>query len=163
MQTSSSGRGPGMATPPQFDQIETLLTCAFGGPDEARLVRRLRAAGDMAAEYVSLQGGVVVSYAALAKFGAPHGWLALAPVATLPEFQGRGFGLSLVRAVCARHAKAQTIVVLGRPEFYQRAGFSLKRAARLTSPYPIANTLLSGPGADQPDKTLVYPAAFGAV
>ncbi|MES2665809.1 MAG: N-acetyltransferase [Pseudomonadota bacterium] len=56
-----------------------------------------------------------------------------------------------------------TLVVLGRPAFYTRAGFSQIRAARLTSPYPLEHTLIARPGADVPEETLIYPAAFDGV
>lgn len=56
-----------------------------------------------------------------------------------------------------------TLVVLGKPSFYARAGFSLERAARLTSPYPISHTLIARAGADVPERHLIYPAAFAGV
>jgi len=52
------------------------------------------------------------------------------------------------------------VVVLGQVGFYERAGFLQERAAQLTSPYPIENTLLAGPGKDTPQKTMQYPKAF---
>jgi len=52
------------------------------------------------------------------------------------------------------------IVVLGDVSFYERAGFSAARAAKLTSIYPVDNLLLAGPGTDAPEKTLVYPSSF---
>lgn len=56
-----------------------------------------------------------------------------------------------------------TLVVLGKPSFYARAGFSRERAARLTSPYPIDHTLIARAGDDVPERTLVYPAAFDGI
>ncbi len=56
-----------------------------------------------------------------------------------------------------------TLVVVGKPSFYLRAGFSQERAARLTSPYPIMNTLIARPGKDVPDRELIYPPAFQGV
>jgi putative acetyltransferase len=52
------------------------------------------------------------------------------------------------------------VTVLGQVAFYERAGFSAARAARLTSPYPVAQTLIAGPGDDAPEAGLIYPAAF---
>jgi putative acetyltransferase len=51
-------------------------------------------------------------------------------------------------------------VVLGKPSFYTRCGFSHPRAVRLTSPYGAEHTLIARPGDDSPDATLIYPAAF---
>ncbi len=53
-----------------------------------------------------------------------------------------------------------TLVVLGKPSFYARAGFSLERAVRLISPYPISHTLIARAGDDVPERVLVYPPAF---
>lgn len=60
-------------------------------------------------------------------------------------------------------AEPPTLVVLGKPSFYGRAGFSQARAARLTTRYPLENTLIARPGTDVPQATLIYPAAFDGV
>ncbi len=72
------------------------------------------------------------------------------------------------RGVLARQGLVQgddppTLVVLGKPSFYARAGFSRERAARLTSPYPLECTLIARPGEDVPEARLVYPPAFDGV
>lgn len=54
-----------------------------------------------------------------------------------------------------------TIVVVGKPSFYERAGFSLGRAQQLSSPYPLSQTLIARRGDDIPEEELVYPRAFG--
>jgi len=117
---------------------------------------------------------------------APEGWFCLAPVAVWPEWQrgalGRNdgdsrpnpyhFGTRLVSmlvtvvrnsSVYSIGGATRTLVVLGKPSFYARCGFSLERAARLTSPYPIEHTLIARPGDDMPEAELIYPAAFAAV
>lgn len=165
----------------EHDEIDALLCAAFGQPDEAALVRQLRADGTMWIELVKLWQGRVAAYAGLSRMQAPEGWACLAPVAVLPEFQ-RGacapdpdqsrlfaFGTRLSREI-ATVAKAGSnpadfpvqVVVLGDPGFYGRAGYSLDRARNLTSPYPIAHTLLAGVGEEAPHEQLRYPAAFGA-
>lgn len=70
---------------------------------------------------------------------------------------------ALVRAGLLHGDEPPTLVVVGKPSFYARVGFSLERAARLTSPYPIKNTLIARPGDDVPELELVYPAAFAGV
>jgi putative acetyltransferase len=95
---------------------------------------------------------------------APEGWLCLAPVAVAPERQGRGIASRLVRHLIeALLDEGRTVVVLGNPSLYARAGFSAERAARLTSPYPIEATLIARPGTDVPEMRLVYAAAFEGV
>ncbi|WP_245582928.1 GNAT family N-acetyltransferase [Sediminimonas qiaohouensis] len=142
-------------------QVDALLRRAFGGQDEARLVARLRKAGAIAGEMVIPTGGQVMAYAALSAMRAPKGWLCLAPVAVDPEAQGQRLGTRLVGMIAEwARLSGVHVVVLGDVEFYQRAGFSAARAARLSTPYPVAHTLLAGPGDDTPQETLIYPAAF---
>lgn len=143
------------------DAIDALLRAAFPGPEEARLVRALRAAGAIDMELVLPDAAGLAGYLALSRMTAPESWLCLAPLAIAPEWQGRGLGQRLVKAALKLVAiKAQTVVVLGDPGFYARCGFSAARAARLTSPYPINHTLISRPGDDLPEAALRYPAAF---
>ncbi len=174
-----------LARAEDFEEIDRLLTAAFGQPDEALLVRRLRADGVLWQECVMPWRGVIAGYAALSRMRAPEGWACLAPVAVLPRFQNgaaapnedmrRTFaiGTRIVRELAESldpfgrlrsegKDVPSTIVVLGKPSFYERAGFSLARAQRLTSPYPLDHTLIARPGDDLPEETLVYPAAFGS-
>jgi putative acetyltransferase len=146
------------------DAAEALLRAAFPGPEEAALVRALRAEGRMELEMVLPWQGGLAGYLALSRLLAPEGWLALAPVAIAPPWQGQRWGSRFVAGVRKLTAiKGQNVVVLGKPSFYARAGFDLSRASRLTSRYPIANTLLSGPGLESPSEELIYPAAFNRV
>ncbi|GHF54812.1 GNAT family N-acetyltransferase [Seohaeicola zhoushanensis] len=148
--------------PGEEAQVEALLTAAFGGPEEAALVRALRKAGDMVGEQVMTAEGAVIAYAGLSRMVAPKGWLCLAPVAVHPDWQGRRVGKRMVGLIAEwARLSGRTVVVLGQVDFYSKAGFSAARAARLTSPYPVEHTLLAGPGDTVPAETLVYPRAFG--
>jgi putative acetyltransferase len=143
------------------DMAEALLKAAFLSPAEAALVRALRAAGQMELEMVLPWGTGLAGYLALSRLTAPADWLALAPVAIAPDWQGQRWGTRFVTGVARLAAiKGQTLVVLGKPSFYTRCGFSHPRAARLTSPYGTDHTLIARPGDDSPDATLIYPAAF---
>ena len=142
--------------------VADLLTAAFAGPDEARLVDQLRRDGAMAGEMVQPSGDSIIGYYALSAMRGPKGWLCLAPVAVHPDHQDEGHGRRMIGQLAEwARLSQQHVVVLGQVEFYERAGFSAARAARLTSPYPIENTLLAGPGSDAPEATLIYPKAFG--
>ncbi|MEP4036265.1 hypothetical protein [Pseudophaeobacter sp.] len=57
----------------------------------------------------------------------------------------------------------EAIVVLGEPSFYGRYGFSLARAQKLHSPYPLSHTLILKRGVDMPEEELVYPAGFASL
>lgn len=146
------------------DAIDALLRTAFPGPAEAGLVRALRGAEGFETELVLPDGPGIAGYLALSRMTAPEGWLALAPLAIAPGWQRKGLGQRLTKAALKLAAiKGQTVVVLGNPVFYARCGFSQARARGLTSPYPIPNTLIFGPGDDIPTAQLVYPAAFEGV
>lgn len=172
------------ATEAQHEEIAALLIAAFGRPDEAELVQRLRDDGDMWLELVMPRQGVIAGYAALSRMRAPEGWACLAPLAVLPRFQ-RGaaapandlrsayaVGTRLAQAIATTvqlpatdrtdggQALPTTVVVLGRPAFYERVGFSTARARNLISPYPLTHTLIARPGDDVPSERLIYPPAF---
>lgn len=142
--------------------VAGLLRAAFGGEDEVRLVKALRKSGSVAGECVVPGPDGPLGYFALSAMRAPAGWLCLAPVAVAPEVQRRGLGRRMTGFLAAWAGAAQrTVVVLGDPSFYARAGFSAERAARLVTPYPVEHTLIARPGNDVPAERLVYPAAFG--
>lgn len=172
------------------DEVDALLHAAFPGPEEATLVRDLRAAGAMVSERIMRWRGRIGAYAGISRMVAPEGWFALAPVAVLPEWQNGAlardqpgmepyyrFGTRIVRQTAELYTEfahamrpelkpkdgKPTLVVLGKPSFYSRCGFSLERAARLTSPYPLSYTLIARAGNDSQVETLIYPAAFDGV
>lgn len=166
-------------TEADFAEVDTLLRAAFGGEDEAVLVRRLRADGDMMVEVAKPAAGRrVAGYYALSRMTAPDGWMCLAPVAVWPDLQngaaapqgrdpapwriGSRMMAELADLAASPQSQLGTIVVLGDPAFYERAGFSRRRAARLESPYPVDYTMILRPGDDVPAARLVYPDAFGA-
>lgn len=139
--------------------IDALLRRAFGGPGEADLVRRLRSERGFREWVVGVR--VPLAYAAVSPFEAPSDWLCLAPVAVSPEAQGRGVATALLRhVVAALMAEKRTVVVLGEPRLYARAGFSTERASLLVTPYPLGATLIARPGSDTPAVRLVYNRAF---
>ena len=152
------------ARPTDHAAIDALLRAAFPSPAEAALVRALREADAMEMELVLPDDSAIAGYLALCRMVEPVGWLALAPLAIAPDWQGRGLGRRLTKAALKlAEIKGQTVVVLGAPGFYTRCGFSQPRAARLNSPYPLDHTLLFGPGDDGPAATLRYPAAFATL
>ena len=149
------------ATANDIPAIDALLTAAFGGPEEAALVTALRTTGAMRGEQVIPMGEGIIGYYALSAMVAPAGWLCLAPVAIARDWQGRGHGRRLVAQLAAWAERTATpVVVLGKPGFYGKAGFSQDAARNLTSPYPVDHTLLAGVGEAAPTVTLRYPAAF---
>lgn len=175
-----------------FDEVEKLLKAAFPTDAEARLVRQLRADGDMLYECRKPWDGKIGGYFALSRMQAPEGWACLAPMAVRPEWQGGKlaennpnmevggpkdelyrrpwrFGTRMLRELQALveiplerlpASAPKTIVVLGKPSFYGRWGFSQERAQKLRSPYPLKYTLILRHGDDVPEAELIYPRAF---
>ncbi|MBN2905959.1 MAG: N-acetyltransferase [Rhodobacteraceae bacterium] len=151
------------ATASDYGPISRLLEAAFGQPDEARLVKALRADGAMARELVIASDDETIrAYLALVHMQEPRGWLALAPVAVAPGSQGLGLGGRLIHA--ALEVAEAPVVVLGEPRYYTRFGFSVGRACGLVSPYPLEYTALfePDPQGEPPVARLVYARAFGA-
>ena len=145
-----------------FDAIDRLLDAAYGGTQESRLVRSLRADGALLREMVMPWGEEAAGYLAVSRFVAPEGWLALGPVAIHPEWQGQGRGTFMVQGVVDELAKGmgRTVVAVGDDKFLSKAGFLADRAARLVTPFGAKNTLMISPDAKVPTERLVYPRAF---
>lgn len=122
--------------------IAAVVTAAFGGPDEAALIARLRGDGDMVAEFVALDGPAVIGHIAFSRLDVQTGSqalraTALAPVAVAPGRQRQGIGGALIRHAhaCLRDEGEDLVVVLGHPAYYPQFGFSSLLAKLLDAPY----------------------------
>jgi putative acetyltransferase len=158
------------ATPSDLPAIRAIVRHAFGQADEADLVERLRADGDVLAELVAgddtaLQGHILYSRLAIERGGAALQAAALAPVAVLPAFQRAGIGAALIEAGNARCAALglDAIVVLGHADYYPKFGFSAAAAESLQAPFsgPHFMALELVPGALKAGGRVRYAKAFG--
>jgi putative acetyltransferase len=149
-------------------------SAAFGRPDEATLVRALVAGGYHRVSLAAEVDGHLVGHVLLTELGiasplVPPGSpslraLALAPLATLPDFQRRGIGSQLVRAAleAARRQGWRLVFVLGAPEYYGRFGFSAGRAARFACSYACSSFMAIALHPDAVEEgRLEYPRPFG--
>ena len=157
------------ARPTDHPAIAEINTAAFGKPDEAALIQRLREAGDVMFEMVSETEDVLVGHILYSRLWADNGQLyaALAPVSVRPEAQLTGLGSALVRAslVGAREFGVHGVLVLGHPGYYPKFGFRAETAANVRSPYagsPAFMALAIAPGAFAEPISVVYPDAFSA-
>lgn len=153
--------------------VRETIESAFGRPDEADLVDRLRArAGIIAALVACDDGGRIVGHALFSEVrveGERPGTLAsLAPLAVRAPSQRRGIGRRLVTAgleACSR-AGYRGVIVVGHPKYYRRFGFTAAAVAHLASPYAgpafMGVDLASGALARLLG-TVVYPDAFESV
>jgi putative acetyltransferase len=162
--------------PVDLDQIHDLHREAFRGPHEAEMVDAIRSSPYFVPELSlvavtedgSVLGHVLISQIELRPDGddvAPVTVLALAPVAVLPQHQGRGIGGTLVREALAMADEREEpiVTVLGAPSFYSRFGFTPAAVHGLRSPYDDAGEAFqvrARPGAEIPPGELVFPPAF---
>lgn len=152
--------------PDDADAIHAVLSAAFGRPDEADLVRALRADPAWALGLVAEDAGTVTGHIAFTGVrvdDAPA--LALAPLAVRPEYQGQGIGSALARAGLdwARSTGAPAVIVLGDPAYYGRFGFEPAARWGITGPFgeiPEFQALVLHPPA--PSGRVRYAAPFGA-
>ncbi|MDQ1900064.1 GNAT family N-acetyltransferase [Paracoccus sp. WLY502] len=114
-----------------LDAIDALLNAAFGGDDEARLVRKLRQDGDLSLSLVADAAGTLLGHVALSPLVAEAPAHALAPLSVAPKAQRLGIGMALVQQAVA-WADTAAVVVVGAPSYYGQLGF---KPADLRSPY----------------------------
>lgn len=165
--------------PLDIDQIHELHRAAFHGAAEAELVDAVRASSGFVPELSLVavtDDGSVLGHAMVSRVGfapdagtGPSAVLALAPVAVLPPYQGRGIGTALTQAALqlADGRDEPCVVVVGSPAFYGPFGFVPARDAAVRGPYDAAGTAFQvrpreGQGPIAPGM-VVYPAAFDGV
>lgn len=142
-------------SPEDHEFTHRLLEAAFGQPDEAEIVRQLRAIPDLILSLVAeshgeLVGHILFSRAAAVSDTASTQLACLAPMAVRPDRQRKGIGSALIRRglETVREMKFPAVVVVGDPAYYSRFGFSPEAAALLSCPYsgPFLQALEFTPG-----------------
>ncbi len=127
-------------------QIRHINQQAFDDDAEANLIDALRDSGLplislVAEERSQLIGHILFSPVRLIGPKPAPAIAGLAPMAVLPDWQGRGVGSSLVTAGLDDCAKAGyvAVVVLGHPDYYPRFGFVSARHFHIQSEYDVAD------------------------
>jgi putative acetyltransferase len=151
--------------PVDMDAIAALNDAAFGGPDEARITRRLQADGDSLVSLVAdTEAGLVghIEFFRILIDGQPVG-AGLGPMSAMPGRQRSGIGGYLIRTGLEElDTLGETIVfVLGHAGYYPRFGFDEETAKPFAAPWSGAHfmALRLAPGGPYAGK-LTYPAAF---
>ena len=115
---------------------------AFPTKAEADLVERLVGDGEALISIVALEDREIVGHILFSRMdveadGRALHALGLAPLAVVPQSQGRGIGSALIEAGIAeaRRMGADMIFVVGDTEFYGRFGFEGETALPFVSPY----------------------------
>lgn len=132
--------------------VSALIELAFRNVEhsdhkEHLLVERLRESEAFIPELSMLAevDGQPVGYALLTKIkivnehSQPTTSLALAPIAVLPEYQGKGIGGKLILTI---HEKAKalgftSIVLLGHEDYYPRFGYKMAKEFGINLPFDV--------------------------
>ncbi len=117
--------------PEDISGIFEVNEAAFGRPDEALLVDRLRARKAIVLSLVAVEDGKVVGHVLFSPVlvhnnsGVVHVLTGLGPVAVLPARQNQGIGSLLIKSgiKSCRAAGYRALIVLGHPNYYPRFGF----------------------------------------
>jgi putative acetyltransferase len=129
--------------PQDRQQVRNVNEAAFGRIDEADLVDGLRQEGVVLLSLVAeldnqIIGHILFSRMTVETAQGPVAAVSLAPMAVLPDHQGRQVGSQLVRRGLAklRGRGERIVIVLGHEEYYPRFGFTPEKARHLASPFP---------------------------
>jgi putative acetyltransferase len=126
--------GPAILIRPEQPQdladIRTVNERAFGQPQEANIVDKLRRSCEgllslVAAAEDRVVGHILFSPVVIESSGSMVHGMGLAPMAVLPEYQRKGIGSKLVRSGldALRERPCPFVIVLGHSEYYPRFGF----------------------------------------
>ncbi len=154
------------AIPADNGEVATLNDLAFGGPDEAHILGKLREHGDDVLSLVKEKNGAIIGHIQFFKIKLDGRDIAagLGPMSVHPEFQKRGYGGALIRRSLdiLKPLQDQSIIfVLGHPDYYPRFGFSAALAGNFQAPWsgPAFMALSLSDRAPQ-SGALTYPKAF---
>lgn len=116
--------------PEDVTSIRRVNEQAFGQREEAEIVEKLRNRAVLSISLVAVQSGEVVGHIAFSPVvieseTSSFEAIALAPMAVLPAYQGKGIGAQLVHAGLeeCRRIGHEIVVVLGHSTYYPRFGF----------------------------------------
>lgn len=117
--------------PADIPAIRQVNELAFGRPDEAKLVDKLRDAAAITLSLVAVQHEQVVGHALfspvtiVAEDGSVTPAVALGPIAVHPAWQNQGVGGALIRQGLAECQSAGygLMIVLGHRDYYPKFGF----------------------------------------
>lgn len=127
--------------------VKAVIREAFGQPDEADLVHRLRKRKDflpdlslVAVEDQRVVGHILFSRIAIvADDGFEWPSLALAPVCVHPDRQRKGIGGRLIREGLkrAREAGHPSVILVGHADYYPRFGFRPAATWKIEAPFDV--------------------------
>jgi putative acetyltransferase len=130
--------------------IDDVLRSVFPTDQEARLVERLREHQRLRLALVAEIDGLIAGHIAFSAVQIAGSMtnatgVGLAPLAVVPELQGCGLGVQLVReGLCACERQGfGFVVVLGAPEYYRRFGFKNANLFKLENEYGAGEAFMA--------------------
>jgi putative acetyltransferase len=160
------------------DEIASVVSRAFGSPNEAQLVAAIRASSNYVPRWSLVAtverrvvGHVMVSYVTLRDGTSEHWVPSLSPLSVDPDHQSRGIGSALVHGVVSVvDAAGEPLIVLeGSSWYYSRFGFEYAVPLGITiklpdwAPAEAAQVLRLSRYNPVIRGELVYPPAFHGV
>lgn len=147
--------------------IDAIYQAAFKSSAEADLVRNLDADGDLILSLIAYgeeaAGHIAFSPLTFEEAAGLRG-CALAPLATIPAYQGQGVGSNLITQGLQRVKEMgyDIVVVLGEPDYYSRFGFTPDLAGNLKTPYdgPYLQALALSEHGKAAHGSVTYARAF---
>jgi putative acetyltransferase len=132
--------------PLDADAIRAVNTAAFGQPQEADVIDKLRCNCAELLSLVALINSRVVGHILFspvtlnAEHKAIEG-MGLAPIAVLPAYQKQGIGSALIRSGLAqlKNTRCPFVIVLGHADYYPRFGFEPASGYDIRSEWDVPN------------------------
>ncbi|MFE7132170.1 GNAT family N-acetyltransferase [Streptomyces sp. NPDC057638] len=159
-------------TPEDIPVVHAINVAAFDTPAEADLVDALRTDTEAWIDGLSIVGldadGTLVAHVLLTRcYVDSTPALALAPVAVLPEHQGKGAGGAVIRASLEAAMKRgeALVLVLGHADYYPRFGFEPASRWGIRAPFSVPDEAMMALSLDSsrpmPSGVIHYASAFG--
>lgn len=131
-------------TAADFSAIYSVNERAFGRPNEANLVDKLREKDKVTLSLVAEENGRIVGHVLFSPMKietdtGSYPAVGLGPVAVLPEMQRQGIGVCLIETgldLC-REMGETAVIVLGHSEYYPRFGFVPASQFGIRSTYDV--------------------------
>ena len=162
--------------PEDFRKIIEIHNLAFNTPGEGKLVNGLRESvafvpdlSIVAEQEGAIVGHILFSKITLTQEGVDFNCLSLAPVAVVPEYQGKGVGKKMIQEGIRRAQSLgfSSILVLGSPKYYGKFGFKHELTNGIICKYKCAEfqglELKSDCLKNLKSAVATYPEAFSVV
>jgi len=154
------------AQEPDYIQIDSLVSLAFGSTAEVDIIHSLQRDHDDIEAWVNIHKGTLIGFLQFYKIGMRDQiFVGLGPACIHPDLQGKGHGKALIEkgiGALKSDTAYSLLFVLGHPEYYPRFGFSARLGNQFIAPWSGSSFMALPLQKDYPeDGTLTFPKAFG--